>query len=517
MSLTTALIYTRVSSDEQARDGLSLDTQLSECQRYSARNDWILGATYTDIVTGTRDNRPQYQQLLADVRQLRAQRAQITVVVAALDRFDRRLIERIRCRDELKSLGVAVHSVREGGEVSDLVANVLGAVAQEEVRRLGERVHAAKQYVREHGFMPTGNCPWGYRWRPATELERLAGAPKSVLDIDDITAPYVREAFDRAETISLRKLGRWLHELPAEALGGRRMAISSLARAIGSPTYIARDPNATGDVLAYPVMRWPALVDDDLWLRVKQAIADHTIHHRQASGRYLLTGFLRCPSCGGRIAGRWSAGRQRRYYQCNHERATGEGTCQWTGPAPSLEEPVLEQIRDLVARSLVGGQVASRARQRWRGLQQPGELEGYREQRVIRLRHDADRARERLTNAAVMLVDGQLDRGGYELVRDASQGELRAAEEEIARLSGTITRTVLPDFAEVFLALGQWAQILDGGLMDQQREVLAALITRIDGTRLSYGRYSTSITWTPLGEALLLVAGRRTAVGTGVV
>ena len=42
-SITTALIYTRVSSEEQAREGVSLDAQLTECRRYAAQHGWMLG------------------------------------------------------------------------------------------------------------------------------------------------------------------------------------------------------------------------------------------------------------------------------------------------------------------------------------------------------------------------------------------------------------------------------------------------------------------------------------------
>ena len=35
--VTIALIYTRVSSDEQAREGVSLDAQLAACREYVAR------------------------------------------------------------------------------------------------------------------------------------------------------------------------------------------------------------------------------------------------------------------------------------------------------------------------------------------------------------------------------------------------------------------------------------------------------------------------------------------------
>src|SRR4051812_29502402 len=108
------LIYTRVSSDEQAKEGLSLDAQLAECRRYAAGQGWAIGGEYQDILTGTRDDRPQSQTLLATVRTLRAGGSRVVVVVAALDRFGRHLLERVRAREELKDVGVPVHSVREG-------------------------------------------------------------------------------------------------------------------------------------------------------------------------------------------------------------------------------------------------------------------------------------------------------------------------------------------------------------------------------------------------------------------
>src|SRR3954464_4526002 len=126
-TIITALIYTRVSSDEQARVGVSLDTQLTECRRYVADKGWDLGDEYRDVMSGKRDDRPAYQALLAEARRLVAAGQRVVVVVWRLDRFGRRMLERVRCREELKGLGVATHGVRDGGEVSDLVANVLAS------------------------------------------------------------------------------------------------------------------------------------------------------------------------------------------------------------------------------------------------------------------------------------------------------------------------------------------------------------------------------------------------------
>src|SRR3954470_23196949 len=96
--LSIALIYTRVSSEEQARDGVSLDAQLAECRRYAAQLGWVLGSEFQDVLSGKRDDRPAYQALLSDVRRLRAEGRRVVVVVFRLDRLGRRILERVRCR-----------------------------------------------------------------------------------------------------------------------------------------------------------------------------------------------------------------------------------------------------------------------------------------------------------------------------------------------------------------------------------------------------------------------------------
>src|SRR5258708_3750369 len=216
-----ALTYVRVSSDEQASSGTSLDAQTRECRKYVAERAWVLGHEFSDVLSGKRTDRPGYQELLDRVRTLRAEHRNVVVVVAALDRFGRRVLERVRAREELKSLGVATHSVREGGEVSDLVANVLASVAQEEVERIGMRVSAAWRNLGEQGwFKVSAQLPWGYTSRAATPEERASGSPISVLEVDLIVAPYVRTLFERvAAGETTWTVARWVAGLPADIRG----------------------------------------------------------------------------------------------------------------------------------------------------------------------------------------------------------------------------------------------------------------------------------------------------------
>ena len=45
---TRAVIYTRVSTDEQARDGLGLSIQLKRCRAYAEAQGWSVVETFTD-------------------------------------------------------------------------------------------------------------------------------------------------------------------------------------------------------------------------------------------------------------------------------------------------------------------------------------------------------------------------------------------------------------------------------------------------------------------------------------
>jgi DNA invertase Pin-like site-specific DNA recombinase len=66
------LIYYRVSSEEQARDGQSLLTQLDACRAYAKARGCAIAGEYRDILTGSNPDHPAHQQLLAEARHLRA-------------------------------------------------------------------------------------------------------------------------------------------------------------------------------------------------------------------------------------------------------------------------------------------------------------------------------------------------------------------------------------------------------------------------------------------------------------
>jgi len=156
---TIVLTYARVSSDEQADEGVSIPAQLGESRRYNGRQvRWIAGDEFVDVESGTRADRDHYQRLLQAVRGHALARRRVAVTVAKVDRLGRNLAESIRAWDELKSLGVEVHSVRDGGRMTEMHYNLMAVFAQEESRRIGERVRASWRHFEERGWHRPGRA-----------------------------------------------------------------------------------------------------------------------------------------------------------------------------------------------------------------------------------------------------------------------------------------------------------------------------------------------------------------------
>src|SRR5712671_999099 len=82
------VIYTRVSTKEQAQNNLSLETQRKSCEAYSQKNGFTLmahfGGTYESAKT---DERKEFNRML---RFVKSSREKIThIIVYSVDRFSR--------------------------------------------------------------------------------------------------------------------------------------------------------------------------------------------------------------------------------------------------------------------------------------------------------------------------------------------------------------------------------------------------------------------------------------------
>jgi len=105
-----AVSYLRVSTDEQANEGHSLDAQRAIIGDFCLSRNWTLVGEYLDAgLSGKDGDRPALQELLADAGTHKFD----LVIVHAVDRFYRNLQGLLGALDRLNQAGVGFVSITE--------------------------------------------------------------------------------------------------------------------------------------------------------------------------------------------------------------------------------------------------------------------------------------------------------------------------------------------------------------------------------------------------------------------
>ena len=105
-----AAIYSRVSTEEQAKEGLSVEAQIDKCKSFCNARDWKVFKVYKDAGYSAGNlNRPAMELMLRDAQ---AQKFNI-ILVYKIDRFSRKLRDLILVLEDLKDKDINFTSVTE--------------------------------------------------------------------------------------------------------------------------------------------------------------------------------------------------------------------------------------------------------------------------------------------------------------------------------------------------------------------------------------------------------------------
>jgi hypothetical protein len=395
-------------------------------------------------------------------------------------------------------------------------------VAQEESRRTGERVSNTWKHITAQGWRKVGSAGWGYVWRDATDAERRQSAPKLVLERDPQCEWAVNEAFRMAgDGATVHKVARWAAALPASARGNRALSYPVIRAVLRSPLYIARgmtDPAVPAtEVMASPVCRWPALVDDETWLRAQEHIASHQRTPRQATGRYLLTGIIHCPRCGARMAGGQERTHGRRYY-CKGAVMGGANApdirCTTTVTAEHVESAVLHEMMDLLGAIATNPAIERGLRLVWAELRRRPKAADEVQRQARQFEATIERARQRIQRATDLFVDGELDKAEYDAKCARERRNIESAEQELSRLRIVDLTPELPPIDAVLALARDWCAVIGGLDVPAQRRLLMPFVERVVPIRLRPGKYRPDFGWTTTGSAVVDAVRRLRAAST---
>ena len=371
-----AILYARVSTDEQAEKGYSLPSQFDAMRKYAAQQGFEIAAEFQDDYSGATpiEHRPEGRKAYAMLQSGAAD----VIIAYTIDRFVRPPED----GDEwempilirgLAKLGKEIHTVRRGKlntNFADLLIALLDArKAGEERRDIRERSMRGKRQKVKSGKVIGMRAPFGYRY------VRDAHGKVVTLEIDETTARIVRLIFkwyvhgdEHGKRLSVRAIAFRLSEMcitpPGELQRGykfrkhgkRVWTYSTIGCMLKSEVYagvwrygfhIPKRNDFTEPVVA----NVPAIVGREMWEQAQaQRKRNQELSLRNTKHEYLLSGLIRCGLCGIAFGGETHHDHQ--YYGCTYGSvrvAKFEGRCanRLKIRADAIEVDVWDEIREL--------------------------------------------------------------------------------------------------------------------------------------------------------------------------
>jgi site-specific DNA recombinase len=308
----TAIIYTRVSTHDQAETGYSLDDQEARLRKFCKDKNIEIVRHFQEDVSAKTFNRPEFQKLVAYVEGDRG--AVDLLVVARWDRFSRNLEESLKMISRLEDLGVTVKPIEADVDTSvpqNLMLYYMNLMMPEidnKVRSLN-----TKRGMRE--------AKRGGRWvsKPPKGYDLRRDASNKPILVPNAEAHLVVKSYEEfAKGIySVAELHRKMVD------EGLICSLNQFHRLLRYPVYIGFIELEAWQDEEAEVIRGlhEAIISNDLYDRVQMLLYQSkkdTSKKTTIRAEYPLKGHLTCRLCGKSLTASASKGRTKhyRYYHC---------------------------------------------------------------------------------------------------------------------------------------------------------------------------------------------------------
>jgi site-specific DNA recombinase len=345
-----AVGYFRVSDPKQTGERhSSLETQEASFRNYCKLHNLTPLATFTDVVSGRRDDRKEYLRMLEFVKQYKVD----VIVVKFLDRFGRNPKEILRRYWELQEHGVSVVATDEDiKEELNLLFKAFMAGA--ESKRNSERVRENMSSAIAKG-VHVGRPPYGLK-----ATKDISGSGVDVQwELDPAEVPIVKEMrrLRVEENLGYKAIADTLTRMGYQVRGGRPFASYTVERILSNPALMGtlvygrkpRKGNPKMKMVEIPNF-FPPILTSEEWqqLNERRMIREETPRGRANSSEYLLSGIAKCGHCGGPMTGKAGYsynGKQYKNYYCSNA-GKSRGLCSVSNghSAARLEKAILEYL-----------------------------------------------------------------------------------------------------------------------------------------------------------------------------
>ena len=318
--------YARVSTDKDEQLH-SLQAQISFFNDYISKvPNWKFVGSYIDEgISGTQvKKREEFLKMTRDAKRHKFD----LILTKEISRFSRNTLDSIKYTQELLSNGVGVYFLNDNINTilpdSELRLTLMSSIAQDEVRKLSERVSFGMKRSIDNGVVLGSSNIYGYV------------KDKGKLVIDEKGAEMIKIIFDRYAntTDGLSKVSRYLYNLGYKSRTGKRIDTTILTRIIENPKYKGYYCGHKSKILDYRTKQkkklnednWviykdnenvPPIVSEELWeranIKLKQrqdSFTNRRVNKAIFQNRYTYSGKIYC-GCHNLTYHRVSAGKRK--------------------------------------------------------------------------------------------------------------------------------------------------------------------------------------------------------------
>ena len=321
-------VYARVSTEHEAQIN-ALENQLEwykiECSRHS---DWEIVEVYVDQgITGTQaQKRPEFLRMMEDARKDKFD----LIITREVSRFARNTVDALSYTRQMKAMGVDVLFINDGintaADDGELRLSLMSSMAQDESRKISERVKAGQKISRERHILYGNGNILGFRRENGTYVPEPEQAE---------TVRLIVQMYSSGE-VGLQKIVAELYRLGRLDAGGHvSWDASKVSRVLHNATYKGyicynkshsdgyltqkRIKNLDESSYIYVKGNFEPLVSEEMWERCQQILASRSARVIDENGKKhkymrntpksVWTAKLRC-SCGaGFIQFKWRVNR----------------------------------------------------------------------------------------------------------------------------------------------------------------------------------------------------------------
>lgn len=306
--MKTAAVYTRVSTDEQAREGYSLEAQLKAIKKYAQNNDILIDSKYIfsdEGISGRKaEKRPAFMEM---IKQAKSKPKKFDLIlVHKFDRFSRNREDSVVYKSLLKKeYGIPVISISElldpDDKMSVIMEAFLEAMAEYYSLNLSGEVKKGQLEKHSKGELQT-NPSFGYN------------VSNNKLIINENEAKVVKMIFEQyaIDNLPMMQIAKNVNTLNIKTKRGSHFENRTIYYMLNNPVYIGKLRYTPGRRNSYDFDdpntilvdgQHEPIIDLELWNSVQMKLAKNAKwkkpkQHIDLNPKHWTKGLVRCKECG---------------------------------------------------------------------------------------------------------------------------------------------------------------------------------------------------------------------------